>query len=133
MPIQSASILIGPAISVSGGTAQTFSPDGNVISRGIQISDSSEADIRTRDLMIFKNTNGQLQSGNTWSKDKRSVKIVSPDLLPDGITQDFPFLEITLVKSPLHTAAKLTALKEKGIQVLNDADFAAFWTSGSMA
>lgn len=132
MSIENASILVGPTISVTGGTAQSFSPDGTNVSRGVQISDSSEADIRTRDLLVFKNTNGQLQSDGKWSKDKRSCKVVCPDLLPDGVTQDFPFIEINLVKSPLHSAAKLVALKEKAIQVLNDTDFTGFWTSGSI-
>lgn len=132
MSITNASILVGPTVSITGGTAQAFSPDGTQIVRGIQISDSSEADIRTRDLIVLKNTNGSLQSDGKWSKDKRSAKVVSPELLPDGVTQDFPFFEITLVKSPLHTVAKLAALKEKAIQVINDTDFANFWSAGSL-
>lgn len=132
MSILNASILVGPTVSVTGGTAQTFSADGTVVSRGVQISDSAEADIRTRDLLIFKNTNGTLQSDGKWSKDRRSAKVVCPDLLSDGVTQDFPFIEITLVKSPLHNAAKLAALKEKALQVLNDSDFSNFWSAGSL-
>lgn len=132
MSIENLTLLSGPTISITGGTTQTFAPDGTQVNRGISVSDVNEADIRTRDICVFKNQNGALQSDGKWSKDRRSAKIVSPDLLPDGITMDFPYMEITLVKNPLNTAAKLTALKERAIQLINDSDMTNFWSSGSV-
>lgn len=132
MSIENLSLLTGPTITPTGGTIQTFAPDGVTVNRGIQVSDVSEADIRTRDLCVFKNTSGSLQSNGLWSRDRRTAKFVSPDLLPDGVTQDFPFFEITLVKSPLHSAAKLAAMKEKAVQLILDADLANFWLTGSL-
>lgn len=132
MSIENLTLLTGPTIAVSGGTTQTFAPDGSVVNRGVSVSDVAEADIRTRDVCVFKNTNGSLQNDGSWSKDRRSVKFVSPDLLPDGVTQDFPYFEITLVKSPLHTAAKLAAMKEKAIQLISDTDLSNFWSMGSV-
>lgn len=132
MSIENLTLLTGPTVSITGGTTQTFAPDGAVVNRGVSVSDVSEADIRTRDVCVFKNTNGQLQNDGTWSKDRRSAKFVSPSLLPDGVTQDFPYFEITLVKSPLHSAAKLAAMKEKAIQLINDADLANFWSVGAI-
>ena len=131
MSVENASLLTGPTITVTGGTAQTFAIDGTVVNRGVQIADTAEADVRTRDVIVFKNVSGAMQTNGTWSKDRRSAKFVSPDLLPDG-TQDFPFFEISLVKSPLWTQAKLDSMKEKAVQLLTDADFASFWQMGSL-
>ena len=131
MSITNLTLLNGPTISVTGGTTQTFSPDGSDVKRGVQVADTAEADIRTRDLVVFKNTSGSLQSDGSWSKDRRSAKFVSPELLPDG-KQDFPFFEITLVKSPLHGSAKLAAMKEKAIQLISDSDLSGFWLTGSL-
>lgn len=132
MSIQNMALLTGPTVSITGGTAQTFAPDGTVVNRGVSVSDVSESDIRTRDICVFKNSSGVLQPDGSWSKDRRSAKFVSPELLSDG-NQDFPFFEITLVKSPLHDAAKLTAMKEKAIQLLADSDTANFWSTGALS
>lgn len=131
MSISNLTLLNAPTISVSGGTTRTYGPDGTPITRGVQVSDISNADITTREACIFRNTNGQLQKDNTWSKDRRSAKIVSPAVLANG-TQDFSYIEINLVKSPLRDANTLANLKEKAIQLLQDADVTAFWSTGSV-
>lgn len=120
-----------PTITVTGGTDQTFAPDGTTVTRGISVSDVAEADIRRRSQCVFKNTNGSLQPNGTWSKNRRSMKFVKPGLLPDG-TQDFPFVEINLVFSPLWTAATISDLKEKAAQMLLDTDTANFITTGAL-
>lgn len=120
-----------PTITVSGGTDQTFAPDGTVVTRGISVSDVAEADIRKRAQCVFKNTSGSLQPNGTWSKNRRSMKYVKPGLLPDG-TQDFPFVEINIVYSPLWTANELADLKEKGAQMLMDLDTASFILTGAL-
>lgn len=131
MAISSASLLTGPTIAVSGGTAQTFARDGLVVTRGISVSDINEADIRTRDSIVVKSTKGTLQTDKSWSKDRREAKFVSPELLSDG-SQDFPFFRIEYVGSPLHSAAKIAAMKEKAVQLLTDADFANLWSMGAI-
>ena len=131
MPISTASLLTGPTIAITGGTAQTFAKDGLPVTRGFSVSDTAEADIRTRDSIVVKNTQGVMQSDGSWSKNRREAKFVSPDLLPDG-TQDFPFFRIEYVGSPLHSSAKIAAMKEKAIQVLADSDFSGFWATGAM-
>lgn len=131
MPISTASLLTGPTISVTGGTAQTFARDGLPVTRGISISDTAEADVRTRDSIVVKSTMGTLQTDGSWSKNRREAKFVSPDLLPDG-TQDFPFFRIEFVGSPLHTNAKIVAMKEKAVQLLTDSDFAGLWSMGAI-
>lgn len=131
MPISTASLLTGPTISVTGGTAQTFARDGLPVARGLSVSDVAEPDVRTRDSIVVKSTMGTLQTDGSWSKNRREAKFVSPDLLPDG-TQDFPFFRIEYVGSPLHSAAKIAAMKEKAVQLLTDADFDSLWAMGSI-
>lgn len=131
MSIENLTLLTAPTISVTGGTTKTFSPDGSNVARGIQVVDVAEADVRTRDHVVVKNTSGTVQADGSWSKDRRSAKIVCPDVLSNG-QQDFPFIEISLVKSPLNDAAKLTALKEFAVQLITDSDMANFWLTGSV-
>lgn len=131
MPLQSMALLTGCTISASGGTAQNFAADGTVVDRGIVVRDSAETDVRTQDFVQFRNMPGVLQRDGTWSKTKRVAKFVSPDLLSTGV-QDMPFFEITFHGSPLHTPAKILAMKEKACQLLFDADVSLFWANGSL-
>lgn len=121
----------GATVSATGGTSVQFGPDGTIVNRGIAVADTTESDVRTQDKVIFKSTKGTLQSDGTWSKDRRSAKIVCPDLLSDG-TQDFPSIEISYVGSPLNSAAKLAALKVYAAQVLIDTDTSSFWATGAL-
>lgn len=130
MAITNMSLLTGPTISVTGGTAQTFAPDGTKVNRGIAVSDVAVDSITSRHQAVFKNTPGTLQPDKTWSKDRRTAKYVIPEVLADG-SIDFATLEITLVKSPLRGATTVNALKEKGIQLIQDADCTNFWLNGS--
>lgn len=132
MSLLNMALAIGPTITATGGTTQTFGPDGVPIDRGVQVSDVAETDIRTRDFVSFKSTKGVLQKDGTWSKDKRSVRITSPDLLADG-KQDMPFIEIFYTGSPLNAATKMTRLKEMAAQVLFDSDTSNFWSTGNLA
>lgn len=129
--IENMVLLNAPTIATSGGTAQTFAPDGTFVNRGVSVSDVGEADIRSRASCVFKNTSGSIQPNGTWSKDRRSVKYVSPGLLPDG-SQDFSFIEINVVCSPLRAAAVLADLKSKGAQLLLDADTTNFFNTGAL-
>lgn len=131
MSLVNLTLLNGPTVSITGGTSVQFGPDGSIVNRGISVIDTTEADVRTQDKVVFKSIKGTLQQDGTWSKDRRSAKVVCPDLLSDG-SQDFPAIEISYVGSPLNSAAKLTALKLYAIQVLNDSDTASFWSTGAL-
>lgn len=131
MSIVNLTLLTGATVNVTGGTSVQFSPDGSEVSRGISVVDSTEADVRTQDKIIFKSTRGSIQQDGSWSKDRRSAKVVAPDLLSDG-TQDFPYIEISYVGSPLNTAAKLAALKLYAIQMLSDSELNPFWSTGAL-
>jgi len=131
MTIESLTLLTAPTISVTGGTTMTFAPDGTNVNRGICVSNVSATDIRERQQCVFKNQNGTIQSDGSWSKDRRSVKVVEPGLTSDG-KQDFPFIEISLCINPLWGAEKIASLKEKAAQLIVDSDTANFWLTGSM-
>lgn len=129
MSIQNMALLTGATISVTGGVAQTFAPDGTKVTRGISVSDVA-GDTLMRASVVAKNTSGVLQPDKTYSKDRRSIKYVLPELLADG-SIDFAFIEINMVKSPLRGIATVNALKEKGVQLINDSDVANLWISGA--
>jgi hypothetical protein len=131
MAITNLALLTGPTISVTGGTTQTFAPDGTKVNRGISVSDISVDSILARPSVVAKNTPGVLQPDKTWSKDRRELKYVIPEVLADG-SIDFAFIEVAVVKSPLRGATTIAALKEKGVQLVNDADFSNFWSTGAI-
>lgn len=124
-------LLNAPTIAVSGGTAQSFAPDGTIVTRGIQVADTSVDSVTSRPVVVAKNQPGTLQSNGSWSRDRRSVKYVLPEVLADK-TVDFAFIEITVVKSPLRGASTINVLKEKGVQLIYDTDLTNFWQFGAL-
>lgn len=131
MGLTNLSLLTAPSISVTGGTAQTFAPDGTPVIRGIQVADVAIDSVVERHVVVCKNTTGSLQNDGSWSKDRRSVKYAIPEVLSDG-SVDFAYIEVSLVKSPLRGATTVATLKEKGVQLIHDADFVSFWTMGAL-
>jgi hypothetical protein len=129
MAISNMTLLTGTTVSATGGSNQVFAPDGTVVNRGISVSDVA-GDTVIRPSVVAKNTPGVLQPDKTYSKDRRSIKYVVPEVLADGST-DFAFIEVTMVKSPLRGASTVNALKEKGAQLIIDSELANFWSMGS--
>lgn len=130
MSLSNLTLLAGATIAVSGGTAQTFAPEGTQVNRGIQVADVAVDDITERTVCVFKNTSGALQPNGTFSKDRRTAKISIPELLEDG-TLDYATLEVTLIKSPRRGATTVAALKNGGAQLIVDADTSNFWLMGA--
>lgn len=132
MALTNIALLTGATVSATGGTAQTFAPNGTRVNRGISVSDIAVDNVLTQHSIVFKNTPGALQPDGTWSKDRREAKYVIPEVLADG-TVDFATLEISMVKSPLRGLTTVNALKEKGAQLVIDADVSNFWATGAIA
>lgn len=131
MSLQNASLLIGPTISITGGTAQQFGVAGGTgAALGVKIVDTGEADPRTRDFIEFRAQNGTVQKDGSWSFDRRSVRVTSPELDALGV-QQMPFAEAKFLCPPLLTATKMPRLKELLCQAIMDADFSAFYSAGS--
>jgi hypothetical protein len=132
MGVQNASIVVGSTPSFSGGTAATFTPDGQQVNNGIHISDASQADFRIRRNMSVRTTPPALNSNGVWKGGKREITAVCPKVLADG-TQIFPNIRIIVSDHPEMTQAEVDALWDMGGQVCYDADFQAYRRTGSLA
>lgn len=131
MPINGGTIADGgtPA-AATGGTVKTYTAGGQSIMNGIQVIDPSVTDFRIRPNATFKTANAKLSPLGKWSKGKRSVTYVIPKVLSDG-TQAFPLVRISLEDHPEMTEAEILRLLSNAAQLLYDADFQAFWKTGS--
>lgn len=132
MGLQNASILAGATISVTGGTAQNFTPDGQTVANGVHLIDASVADFRTRPTMTVKTTPPTVLPDGSMTKDKRVVTYVEPFINTKGVIE-YDYIRIERRMSPESSAAKGTGLLVKGAQVCIDADFANMWALGSLA
>jgi len=133
MSLQNASILDGATISVSGGTAVTFTSDGQSVANGAHIINASQSDLRLREHMTLKsrlpkynNTTGK------YGKLIRSAVLTTPLIDSDGANY-FPVVRIEVESRPDMTAAQELKLRVLSAQILTDTDFASFWTTGNVA
>lgn len=133
MPLQSAIVKTGAtAMTPTGGSDVTFTPDGQTVANGLHLSNAAETDFRIRANMTIKNKVPTINGDGGYSKDRKSVTYVRPKLLADGSTT-FNLIRIEREIHPESTAAEALDFSMVGAQILTDADFAAFWASGSLA
>lgn len=133
MPIQSAVVKAGStAMTPTGGSDVTFTPDGVSVPNGIHVADAAQTDFRIRRNMTIKNKIPTLNGNGVYSKDKKSITFVAPKLLASGETV-FNLIRIEREVHPESSAAEALDLCMIGAQLLSDTDFSAFWSSGSMA
>jgi len=133
MTIQSCAIKTGAtSLTVVGGSAITFTPDGVTITGGIHTSDAAQTDFRIRKNMTVKNRQPSLGSDGVYSKDKKSITIVCPKLLASGKTA-FNLIRIEREVHPESTAAEMLELNMLAGQGVSDSNFNNFWTAGSLA
>lgn len=131
MPLASASILAGATVSATGGTAQTFSPDGVDVKKGVHLIDASVADFRTRPSLTAKSSQPSVLPDGSFSKDNRSLKYADPFIDSKGKIQ-YDTVEIIRRMHPESSAAKATGMLVKAAQFAVDADFTSFWAVGSL-
>lgn len=132
MPLQSASILNGATISATGGTSVTLSPDGQQVVNGVHLIDASVTDYRVRPNITARTRNPALQSDGYYGKGRRSMTITQPKVLANG-KQGFPCFRLELEDFPEMTQAEIDKLKIWAAQCIMDADFTAFWYTGSLS
>lgn len=134
MPLTAAVIKDGAtALTPTGGADMTFTPDGTTVTNGIHLANGAQPDFRIKENMTIKTKNPSLNSvTNTWSKDKKSVSYVEPIILANGTTA-FNVIRIEREVHPETSAAAALNLNMMGGQILADADFALFWSAGSLA
>lgn len=131
MGIQNATLLAGATISVSGGTAKTFNPDGFAVPNGIHVVDIGDADYRTRLNITAKNRNPVLVNGK-FSKAKRWLTLVKPQVEADG-SISFNVIRTEIEFTTTLPAADYTDLLKMNAQLFTDSDFTSFLTIGSLA
>lgn len=131
MGAQNATLLIGATITPTGGTVQTFTPDGVFIQNGVHLADAGDASYITRNSITLRTKNPTL-TGGVYSKGKRWATLTVPKVLLDGTTA-FNIVRIELEVHPETSAGDSTELLKKGAQLFIDTDLAAFWATGSLA
>lgn len=133
MALQNAVVKTGAsAMTPTGGSDETFTPDGVAVANGLHLADAAQTDFRIRKNMSVKNKVSTLSATGEYSKDKKSITFVAPKILANGKTV-FNLIRIEREVHPESTAAESLDLNMIGAQLLTDADFTAFWASGSMA
>lgn len=130
MAIRNATILTGPTISATGGTASTLKTTGLAVSNGVQVCDFGVTDIRLRPTITFKARPAQLQRDGSWSKQKVDYTIRMPKILAD-LSSTTNFANGTLSVHPESTDAEIAKLIAWNCQLLFDADFAEFFKNAA--
>lgn len=133
MSLQNAIVKAGAsALTPTGGSDLTLTPDGVSVPNGIHLADASQADFRIRKNLTVKSKTPSLLTDGTYTKDKKTMTFVQPKILASGKTV-FNLIRIEREVHPESTAAEALDLSMIGGQLLTDADFATFWSAGSLA
>lgn len=132
MGLQNATILDGATLSATGGTSKTLTIDGQQVTNGIHLADASVADYRTRPNVTAKVKQYTLNSDGLYGKGKRSLTLTMPKILSSG-KQGFPCIRIEMEDFPEMSDTEQNKLLVWAGQILFDADFTAFWKTGSLA
>lgn len=131
MPLQNATILTGPTISVSGGTSSTLSLTGAEVAHGIQVADTAVADYRVRPFGNFKQRQPRL-SGKAFSKARNEGMLAFPKVCADGSIV-FPLIRVIVEPHPEQTDAEVEKMLAWGAQLCCDTDFKSFFKTGALA
>jgi hypothetical protein len=135
MGLTNAAIMTGATactITPTGGTTQTFSPDGLDVTNGLHIADVGQSDVRLQRTITVRNRRPTLQPSGKWSKWKRFITIITPYLKADGtIVNNYERIEREF--DPETPAAVVLSNRYVAAQALVDSDFDGFHNSGSLS
>lgn len=129
MPI---TIPVGSTISVSGGTAKTYSSNGVQVKGGVNLVDVSATDFRTRPSIVARYNQPVLQPDGSYSKAKMTIARTAPQILASGKT----VFNVVRCEIELHPEAEATVLDEMkgiGVNLLIDAELDTFWSVGNIS
>lgn len=133
MGLQNASILKGATTTFTGGTARVLNPDSVPVKGGVHLIDIGVADYTTRpNVYVAASPPAYSPTDKDYSNAKKSVKGYFPKVTATGSVKA-PSIEIIIRDNPCQTVAEVQEMIDFGIQVLADADFSAFRTTGSVA
>lgn len=120
------------SLSVTGGTAKTFSETSVEVPGGVNVADFSENNFTLRRHITFRNRNPQKLSDGTFSKAKRSFSLTTP--VDAGSGRIVYLVTRYECEIPVEASASVEANHRKNVaQLLFDADVELFHTAGSIA
>lgn len=131
MAIKSMTLLKGATITPTGGTAQTFVPDGVEVPGGVHVADGGQPDFRLREHTTYRTRNPRLVNGK-YVKAKRWISHVIPCTGEDG-NIDFVVIRNEIEFPPHFTAADLVDARKKGAQLYIDADLDSYYSIGDLS
>lgn len=132
MAINGLQVSTGATISVSGGTAKTYTTDGQVVVNGVHASDLSVVDFKLRPGITFKARMPQKRADGSWQKGKFSATLTQPKTKADT-TVDFPLVRAEVEFLDESTQAEILELRKQMAQILMSASLDGFWTGGAKA
>lgn len=133
MGLQNATILDGGTVATTGGTSKTLTTDAMPVVGGIHLIDASVSDIRIRPTATCKVKQPSVDPATgKWTSGWKQLTLTFPKILADG-TQKFPSVYIKLADHPEMTDAEYEKIIIWAAQAIRDADFAAFWKTGSLS
>lgn len=132
MPINNSTILSGATLSATGGTSFTLTIDGQNVANGVHASDMSVTDFKVRPGVTFKARMPSKRPDGTWQKGKFSACLTRPKTKANT-TVEYPLARVEIEFSEESTTAEVLELRKQAAQLLFDADYDSFWTSGNKA
>lgn len=133
MPINGLSIAHGAtSLSVTGGTARAFTPDGQTVTNGVHVAASAVTDFRVRPHISFKNRNPVRRSDGTYSQGTRTFVYTEPYLDASGVVH-YDTWEVTHRYSPSIPDANIKSARYNTAQLLFDADLENYNTVGDLS
>ena len=120
------------SLSVTGGTAQAFGPDGQLVTNGVHVAATAVADFRVRPHVSFKNKTPLRKSDGSFGYGSRTMTVTEPYLHTDGLV----YYVTTTIESRFHPVIPATTLKNaryKAAQLQFDADTENFNTVGDLS
>lgn len=122
------------SLSVTGGTAQVFTPDGQEVTSGVHVAAAAVTDFRIRPHITFKNKNPQRKAdGINYTQGTRTITSTEPYL--DAATGVVHYVTNTTETrwSPSIPAANVKNSRYKHAQLMFDAELENFNTAGDLS
>lgn len=120
------------SLSVTGGTAQAFTPDGVTVNNGLHVAAAAVADFRVRPHISFKNRVPQRNSNGEFGYGTQEFVMTEPYLHSDGKVY-YVTHTVTRRYHPVIPAANVKNARYKAAQVMFDADSENFNTAGDLS
>lgn len=132
MSIRSSSILVDGTVAITAGTATGAISKGNDLNvHTVVLDDSSEFIDQTVVSFTAKDPKASATAPNGYTQQRQTVKINVPLALDNG-NRTVNTVTLTIAVDPETTDAERLSLRVLATNVLNDADFTAFWDDGSL-